>query len=305
MKSEHTLSIVIPVYNRASIVERTLDSVAAQSCRDFKLVLVDNNSTDETADVLKRWSVLDGSGIETEILTEKCQGAASARDRGLGEVNTPWVMFFDSDDTMNPEHVARVIEAIRLNPKAQIIGWDVNFHFMDGRIRRVGFETRDAQYNSLFHGTTGTQRYCARTDFFRNVGGWDASVGTWDDIEVGARLLAANPAMFKIKGIPTVDIYVQADSITNREKPEHIEMLDRALNRIAATLGPGKAHWIELKRMIVAGSGGRAGSLTALHLRNEILSRTQKRRYRAMFRFAYWYTALGGRGIARILRPLM
>ncbi|MGN0223934.1 MAG: glycosyltransferase family 2 protein, partial [Muribaculaceae bacterium] len=50
------LTIVIPVYNRATIVERTLASVAAQTLRPLSVVLVDNNSTDGTLSVLQRWA---------------------------------------------------------------------------------------------------------------------------------------------------------------------------------------------------------------------------------------------------------
>lgn len=304
MPKEPTLTVVIPAYNREMIVIKTLDSVAAQTCRDFRLVIVDNNSTDGTLEAITQWAGRNAKDIEKKIVEETRPGAASARNRGLAEVTTQWVMFFDSDDTMSPTHIACAIEAIKRNPKAQVIGWDLNYHYPNVT-KRMGFTIKDAQYNSLFHGTTSTLRYCVRTDLFRSIGGWNSDVRTWDDIEVGARLLASAPVMIKLKGEPTVDVFVQDDSITNHEMPEHIEMLDRALNSISATLGPDKAHWIELKRMIIAAVGRRCDSRAALPLRDTILRRTPKLRHRIMLKFAYWYTAHGGRGIARILRPLM
>lgn len=52
---EYELTIVIPVYNRAGIVGRTLESVQRQTLRPLRVVLVDNNSTDATPEVLRAW----------------------------------------------------------------------------------------------------------------------------------------------------------------------------------------------------------------------------------------------------------
>ena len=292
------ITIVIPVYNRERTLRRTLDSISTQTSHDFNVILVDNNSTDSSVAIMRAWASSQNFGVK--ILHEAKQGAASARQTGLEATETSWTMFFDSDDTMEPTHVLRAAEAINANPEADIISWDVRYHTSATQCRvRSGVKQGD-QYGSLFHGTTGSQRYCARTALFLKAGGWNANLGVWDDIELGARLLALEPRVFHLQGTPTVDIYLQPDSITKGESTVNITKVELALNCILATLGPEYAHWTALKLMILA---AHAPSAEGSRLRKKIL--TQISGHHTLLRFAYAYTRLGLPGIARLLRPLM
>ena len=67
MKQQALISIIIPVFNRAGIVGRTLDSIAAQTLRPLNIILVDNNSSDNSFDVLNQWEKdNDTDDVETE-----------------------------------------------------------------------------------------------------------------------------------------------------------------------------------------------------------------------------------------------
>ncbi|MDE6573922.1 MAG: glycosyltransferase family 2 protein, partial [Muribaculaceae bacterium] len=92
------LSIIIPVYNRESIVLRTLESVERQTLRPLKLILVDNGSSDGTLAVLEQWRQEHAApGFEVEVYSEPVPGACAARNKGLAVADTEFVMFFDSD----------------------------------------------------------------------------------------------------------------------------------------------------------------------------------------------------------------
>lgn len=289
----HPVTVVIPVYNRAGIVRRVLESLDAQSCRDFGVVLVDNASTDGTRAVLEEWSRQ--TSLTVRIASESRRGAAAARQTGLGLCDSEWVMFFDSDDIMLPDHIGRALREARCHPDADMIGWDIWHTDSSGRCRKP-FVTRDIRYRSLFNGTLSTQRYFARKALFVNAGGWKPDIGIWDDIELGARLLAQNPVIYKSEGEPTVEVIVQPDSIT--VAPVDIEDVEHTLRSIAQTYG--NTRWTALKEMILA--AGTPGS-QATAIRRRVLAAARSRRF--LLRLAYTYTRLGGRGIARILRPLM
>lgn len=292
------LTLIIPVYNRASVVERTLASVEAQTARDFDIILVDNNSTDGSAAVIRRWS--ESTSRNVVVLKETRKGAAAARRRGAAAAAGEWLMSFDSDDVMAPGHIARILDAIERRPEADVIGWDIMLRY--GAFDRIGdFVEKNAQYRSLLNGTMGTLRYCVRRSVYEQAGGWCPEVSVWDDIELGARILALNPKIVKLKGVPMVDAYLQPDSITHGESAANYDAIERALTRIAATLGPERAHWIDLKRIIVAAKEP-----------DEDLSKALLRRimegaasHRMLLRLAYVYTRHGGRGIARLLQPFM
>ena len=110
MSGAHMLTIVIPVHNRRNLVEHTLGSLRQQTAPRFATVLVDNASTDGSIEVLRKWQAENNSPERpVTVLSESTPGASAARNRGLDAVESPWVLFFDSDDLMHPGHIERVL----------------------------------------------------------------------------------------------------------------------------------------------------------------------------------------------------
>lgn len=304
---EYELTIVIPVYNRAGIVGRTLDSVRHQTLRPLRVVLVDNNSTDETLHVLQAWKEhVEGPGFEVTVVSEPKPGAAAARNRGLREVATPFTMFFDSDDIMLPGHAKRALDAFHLDVSPDIVGWDVEYVSPRGKVSLKPFYDKDVMWHTIMHGSMATQRYAARTGLFREVGEWDELDRGWDDIELGVRLLAKNPSVFRSGGAPTVRVIGMADSITGNAFSPKAAAWERSLDSIERTLD----HFghpticVDLRRAHLAGCYIAEGAPEeGWRLMAGVLKDTQSRFMRLLLRFACRYTALGGRGVARLLRP--
>ena len=264
------LTIVIPARNRAALLPRTLSSVAAQMLRPLNVVLVDNGSTDETLQVMRSWS-REPHGINVSVVTESTPGAAEARNRGLEEVVTEWTMFFDSDDIMEPEHCARAMAYAR-SCTADIIGWNVRYRAINGKCVVKPFYTEDVQFHSLMHGSMSTQRYMARTELFRSAGGWGEGIRYWDDIELGARLLALNPVIRKIAGEPTVEVLSQVDSISGDAYSDKTEQAEQALSAICRTLGSKGPAYVGMKTAILAADCRREGTNVGKGLLDKVLS---------------------------------
>ena len=75
------ISVVIPAYNRAEYIERTLKSVKEQTYRPIELIIVDNNSTDSTKLICKRFlKAEETEGFKIKLLEEKTPGASAARN---------------------------------------------------------------------------------------------------------------------------------------------------------------------------------------------------------------------------------
>lgn len=258
------ITIVIPVHNRAGIVARTLDTVAAQTVRPLRLVIVDNNSTDDTLAAVHRWVALNAvdRSLDVTVVTETIPGAAAARNRGLAEVTTPWTMFFDSDDEMLPTHVERAVRAIeRAGGEVDIVGWDVSQQLADGRRCTGRFTTRHMQRANLIHGIMSTQRYCVRTELVRAVGGWDDRTLVWDDMELGVRLLSASPSVIKVDGEHTVTLNFTETSITGTRYnvsrcSDTLNIIDDDLRRAGLrSLMP----WVTYRRVRLAADAARQG----------------------------------------------
>ena len=113
------LSIVICSYNRANYISGALDSLYHQSAGldNFEAIIVDNNSTDNTADVFKQWRSSHANGSFT-YLTESKQGASFARNTGAKGAKGQWLCFMDDDAIANSNYVENIIMHIKTKPEA-------------------------------------------------------------------------------------------------------------------------------------------------------------------------------------------
>lgn len=295
-KSTALMSIVVPVFNRAHLVGATLASLEAQTARPIEVILVDNASSDGSLDVLSRWAEATRTpGFDVTVATCTTPGASAARNEGLRHASAPWIMFFDSDDLMGPGHVARAIKATKDYPAADIIGWDVPY--TDGISTSIQrFYDTDMQWNSLFHGSMASARWCARTELVRNAGGWNEHVGYWDDIELGARMLARKPVVRYI-GVADISVNIHPASITSTYAADPAR-IEPALQAIAATTGMTFAT--DLKRAIEYALTARAGNGRGVELMAKLL-RGQTIWHKIWLRWAYAHTRLGLRGAAFII----
>lgn len=93
-------SVVIPTFNRESLVGSTLESVAAQESGDWELVVVDDGSTDGTLDVVGRFAARFPNRVR--VLRQDHRGCAAARNRGAEAATGDYLAFLDSDDLWFP-----------------------------------------------------------------------------------------------------------------------------------------------------------------------------------------------------------
>jgi glycosyltransferase involved in cell wall biosynthesis len=119
------LSIIICSYNRASYIEAAFDSLYNQSSGldSFETIIVDNNSTDNTADVFTQWRAINPNG-SFSYLTEGQQGASFARNTGAAYAKGQWLCFMDDDAVATPDYVKNIIRHIETKPEAVGFGED-------------------------------------------------------------------------------------------------------------------------------------------------------------------------------------
>lgn len=104
-----TLSVIIPVYNRAALLREAVDSVlAAGSGVDFEIVVVDDASTDDTPEAIRAF---DDPRIRS-LRMERNSGQSAARNRGLDAARGTTIKFLDSDDLLVPSHLPLELRAM-------------------------------------------------------------------------------------------------------------------------------------------------------------------------------------------------
>jgi hypothetical protein len=99
-----SVSIVIPLYNKAPYVRRALASILTQTWQDFEVIVVDDGSTDGGADIVARCA-----DRRVRLICQPNAGPGAARNRGLREARYELVAFLDADDEWLPEYLARSV----------------------------------------------------------------------------------------------------------------------------------------------------------------------------------------------------
>lgn len=113
-----SVSVIIPSFNRASVLPRALDSVLAQTHEATEIIVVDDGSSDGTSALVER----DYPGAK--LLTQGNQGVSSARNAGASVSTGEWLAFLDSDDEWLPEKLSHQLACARDNPHISLIHSD-------------------------------------------------------------------------------------------------------------------------------------------------------------------------------------
>jgi len=110
-----SVTVVIPTFNSAATIKRALDSVSVQTVLPSHVIVVDNASTDSTAEIVENMSAKNGFKIEL-VRQQRNTGPGAARNAGWNLVRTPFVAFLDSDDTWHPKKLELQLDIARQHP---------------------------------------------------------------------------------------------------------------------------------------------------------------------------------------------
>ena len=184
------ISIIIPTYNRADLLPETLDSALAQTRRPDEIIVVDDGSTDSTADVL--------AGYSAPVITlrQPNAGRSAARNAGMAHSTGDLLMLLDSDDLLLPESIERLAGFLEANAdydvaysSAQVIdgaGAMVGM-FGKGRYPSGDVFAQIAQNNFFPPCAYLFRRACLQT-----VGGFDTALEPMEDFDFWVRMAAVH-----------------------------------------------------------------------------------------------------------------
>jgi glycosyltransferase involved in cell wall biosynthesis len=110
-----TVSVITPCYNGAPFLQRTLESVLAQTQLPFEVIVIDDGSTDASA------SIAEAFGDPVRVLRQPNHGESVARNRGIAEARGTHLLFLDADDLLAPEAIERLSGAVANDPRAVAI----------------------------------------------------------------------------------------------------------------------------------------------------------------------------------------
>lgn len=211
-------TVVIPLFNKKSFIAATLESVLSQTVSSFEVVVVDDGSTDGSAEIVEAFP-----DPRIRLVQQSNQGVAAARNKGVEEARSPWIAFLDGDDMWRADHLSCLSRTIERFPAAGFIStrWESVSEPLPDTLRDTG-ENTTAEMASFFRNCVLERRYfhtsgiAVKRDVFRSVGGF-GPYRRGQDVELWARLALVTPCAV-----------VRTTTDFRREDPEGITSKDQA-----------------------------------------------------------------------------
>jgi glycosyltransferase involved in cell wall biosynthesis len=128
------ITVVIPCHNSADYIVCTLDSVAGQQWSDYEIIVVDDGSHDNTADVVRGW-IRNHPGTAATLICQANAYQGAARNRGIHAARGEYIAFLDADDLWYEQKLGRCVEVLRCDPAIDLVCHD-ELLIRPGRPRR-------------------------------------------------------------------------------------------------------------------------------------------------------------------------
>lgn len=155
-KDKYLLSVIIPVYNVESYIEETLLSVLAQMTDEVELLIIDDGSTDKTAEVANK--IIQKSQQRARLISIPNGGVSAARNLGVARARGRYLIFVDGDDLMVQGAIARILKKVRDNSVDVICGGAFTFDKTPDAHRMIGCMLDNAGIKTL-EGLSGHAAY--------------------------------------------------------------------------------------------------------------------------------------------------
>ena len=183
------VSVIIPIYNGERYLKETLNSVFAQTYRDFEVICVDDGSTDGSVAIIGEY------GDRVILIRQANAGGSAARNVGVEQSKSPFVAFLDQDDRWYPNKLKQQVTALAANPDAVLALCNSDRMDSAGQLLQVGATV--AERAGLLSTPLGrlmeedqllSSAILVRRDILERVGMYDTQLHGFEDFDLCARL---------------------------------------------------------------------------------------------------------------------
>jgi glycosyltransferase involved in cell wall biosynthesis len=186
-KEKPLISIIIPTYNRASFLKEAIESVLAQTYENWELIIVDDGSTDNTSELVKKFT-----DKRISYLCQQNTGAPLARNKGIQKAKGDYIAFLDSDDIWLPQKIQKQLEVFkisRFNPGVVYTGIQyIDYKGSPKKRKKNSLYRGNIFYHLLRKNLTTTSAILAKKECFDECGLFDENLPCRQELDILIRI---------------------------------------------------------------------------------------------------------------------
>ncbi|MGL5920237.1 MAG: glycosyltransferase family 2 protein [Bacteroidales bacterium] len=141
----HKVSVIVPVYNAANYLDACIGSILKQDYRNFELILIDDGSKDNSLSIIQNYLSIDS---RIQVFHHANHGVSYTRNRGIDLSSGDYILFIDSDDTIEPSYISDFIRPSADHYNLVIQGLN---YYVDDKLSRASFNEKEYSEEEIVH----------------------------------------------------------------------------------------------------------------------------------------------------------
>jgi glycosyltransferase involved in cell wall biosynthesis len=189
----NTVSVIIPVYNRVNLIDRSINSVISQTYPINEIIVIDDGSNDGTYDLIKR------NFPQVSLQYQENKGVSNARNIGIKLAKSKWIAFLDSDDEWLPKKVEEQINLLKTNFSFKICHTDEVWIRNQVRVNPMKKHRKyggDIYNKCLPLCVISPSSIIIHKDIFNDVGLFDEELPVCEDYDMWLRICSKYSVLF-------------------------------------------------------------------------------------------------------------
>lgn len=213
------VSVIIPCYNCEDTLARSIESVLQQTYTDWELLLVDNNSRDNTLQVMQHYQTAHPQKIK--VYRELKKGAPAARNKGLQMAKGTWIQYLDADDELASNKLEHQL-LLAKDAYDLVIGATLVKNAAPDRESTVINQVDTHLWRGLITSNLGiTSANLWRTAMLRKVGGWNEALTSSQEYDLMFLMLQQGARVLPDQAVLTT-VYKAANSVSQSEDTQKL-----------------------------------------------------------------------------------
>lgn len=247
-------SVIIPLYNKEKYIGETLKSVLNQTFQDFEVIIVNDGSTDRSLEIVSSFD-----DIRIKIFNQEKKGVSSARNTGVEMAQSKLIAFIDADDIWMKDHLKQLTRLIKNFPTAGLYCMNYYIKYSKRAIRPAFFYmpyendcvlVDDFFKASLTNCIAWTSAVCIPKKVFREIGCFDVSLITAQDLDLWIRIALNYPVAFNPKRTMLYDL--DADNSLSKNEFNNIRYAFISKYKYYERRNPSLKTYLDINRYALA-----------------------------------------------------